>query len=130
MPTGFSVLSEIPEATAAMLDSRILSALNKYGHLIDYIHISDQYNGPIQQEDPSNLKQPEVKRMLMAGFNLPSSKDEMEETVALRVLVFYLMERLKRFHLSKEVLLCLLFQNFQLFFLFKLILVCHHAFIE
>lgn len=103
MPIGFSVLSEIPEATSAMLDSRILSALNKYGHLIDYIHISDQYNGIIQQEDPSNLKQPEVKRMLMAGFNLPTTKDEIEETVALRVLVFYLLERLKRFHLSKEV---------------------------
>lgn len=103
MPIGFSVLSEIPEATSAMLDSRILSALNSYGHLIDYIHISDQFNGPIQQEDPSNLKQPEVKRMLMIGFNLPTTKDEIEETVALRVLVFYLLERLKRFHLSKEV---------------------------
>lgn len=96
------VLSELPEATSAVLDSRVLATLNKYGHLIDYIHISDQYNGPIQQDDPSSLKQPEVKRVLMAGFNLPA-KDEIDEAIPLRVLVFYLLERLKRFRLSKEV---------------------------
>lgn len=101
VPTGFSVLSEIPEASAAMLDSRIISALNKFGHLIDYIHISDQYTGVVQQDDPSILKQPEVKKMLMAGFNLPTGND-MEAAMPLLVLVFYILERLKRFRLSKE----------------------------
>lgn len=101
VPSGFSVLSEIPEASAAMLDSRIVSALNKFGHLIDYIHITDQFTGAVQQEDPNQLKQPEVKRMLMAGFNLPPSSD-MEAAQPLLVLVFYILERLKRFRLSKE----------------------------
>lgn len=101
VPVGFSVLSEIPEATSNMLDPRVLTALNKYALLIDYIHISDQFSGPIQQEDPNNLKQPDVKRMLMAGFNLPSNCD-MESIKPLLVLVFYMMERLKRCRLSKE----------------------------
>jgi len=71
VPSGFNVLSELPEATAAMLDSRIITALAKFSNLIDYIHISDQYTGSIQQDNPTTLKQPEVKRMLMTGFNLP-----------------------------------------------------------
>lgn len=114
VPLGFTVLSEIPEASAAVLDSRLIAALNKYAHLIEFIHISDQYSGPVQpQEDSSSpqLKQPEVKRMLIAAFNLPSSKgrqhfdndDDMENSSkALLTLVFYMMERLKRFRLSRE----------------------------
>lgn len=102
VPNGFSVLSELPEATSAVLDSRVISALNKFSHLIDYIHISDQYTGAIQQEDPSSLKQPDVKKMLLAGFNLPPAND-MEAAKPLLVLMFYIIERLKRFRLSKEV---------------------------
>lgn len=102
VPSGFSVLSELPEATAAMLDSRIITALAKFANFIDHIHISDQYTGAIQQDDPSTLKQPEVRRMLMAGFNLPKNTD-IESVKPLLVLVFYILERLKRFRLSKEV---------------------------
>lgn len=101
VPSGFAVLSEIPEASSTMLDSRVLAALNKYGNYIDYIHISDQFCGPVQQEDPNNIKQPDVKKMLMAGFNLPKNCN-MESVKPLLVLVFYIMERLKRYRLSKE----------------------------
>ncbi|XP_037959958.1 coiled-coil domain-containing protein 47 [Teleopsis dalmanni] len=101
MPSGFSVLSEIPEATSAVLESRVVSALNKYQSYIDYIHISDQFSGPIQQEDANNLKQPETKSMLMAGFNLPTNV-EMETVKPLLILIFYLMERLKVYRMSKE----------------------------
>ncbi|XP_059619364.1 PAT complex subunit CCDC47 [Phlebotomus argentipes] len=101
VPLGFCVLSELPEASSGVLDSRLIAALNKYAPLIEYIHVSDQFCGVVQQEDPANLKQPEVKRMLMAGFNLPPNID-METAKPLLVLVFYLMERLKRFRLSKE----------------------------
>lgn len=116
VPSGFAVLSEIPEASAAVLDSRLIAALNKYANLIEFIHISDQYSGPVQpQEDTSSaqLKQPEVKRMLIAAFNLPSSSakrrqqfDSDEEfensSKALLTLVFYMMERIKRFRMSRE----------------------------
>ncbi|XP_055595174.1 PAT complex subunit CCDC47 [Uranotaenia lowii] len=98
---GYSLLSEIAEASSSLLDSRLIAALNKYAPLIEYIHVSDQYCGPIQQEDSSALKQPEVKRILHCGFNIPA-KTTMEEMKPLLVLVFYLMERIKRFRLSKE----------------------------
>lgn len=103
VPAGYSVLSEIPEASSAVLDTRLIAALNKYPNLVEYIHISDQFTGAIQQEDPSNLKQPDVKKMLIAAFNLPSPKDmDPEVTKPMLILVFYLMERMKRFRLSKE----------------------------
>lgn len=101
VPSGFSVLSEIPEASSTILDSRVIAALNKYGHLIDYIQISDQYCGVVQQDDPNQLKQAEVRKMLLVGLNLPQNVD-METTKPLLVLVFYIMERLKRYRLSKE----------------------------
>ncbi|XP_001850592.2 coiled-coil domain-containing protein 47 [Culex quinquefasciatus] len=98
---GYSLLSEIAEASSSLLDSRLVAALNKFSHLIEYIHVSDQYSGPIQQEDPNTLKQPEVKRILHCGFNMPAKLD-MEEMKPLLVLVLYLMERVRRFRLSKE----------------------------
>lgn len=88
-----------------MLDGRIVAALIKYAPLIDYIHISDQFSGPVQQEDPAVLKQPDVRRMLMCGFNVPKSSaasSDVDATTPLLVLVFYLLERLKRYRLSKE----------------------------
>lgn len=101
MPTGFVVLSEIPEATSAILENRVITALSKYQQFIDYIHISDQFSGPIQQDETTSLKQPETKPVLMAGFNLPKDGD-MEAVKPLLILIFYLMERLKVLRISKE----------------------------
>ena len=42
LPAGFVVMSEIPEVTAAMLDSKMIAILNKYPELVDSIHFSDQ----------------------------------------------------------------------------------------
>lgn len=102
VPSGFGVLSEIPEATSAILESRVITALNKYQSYIDYLHISDQFSGPVQQEEGSTLKQPETKAVLLAGFNLPKHA-EMETIKPLLLLIFYLMERLKTYRMSKEV---------------------------
>lgn len=102
MPNGFTVLSEISEASSTILDSRVLAAFDKWGHMIDYIYVSDQHNGAIPQEDTSaQLKLPEVKQYLMFGFNLPKA-NEMESTKPLLVLVFYLLEKIRRYRLSKE----------------------------
>lgn len=85
-----------------MLDSRVLAALTKWGHLIDYIYISDQHNGALPQEDASaQLKMPDVKQNLMFGFNLPKAND-IESAKPLLVLVFYLLEKIRRYRLSKE----------------------------
>lgn len=50
LPTGFYVMSEIAEATSAVLDTRVLQAFTKYAQYIDYIHVSDQFSGAKQQE--------------------------------------------------------------------------------
>ena len=50
LPSGFLIMSEIPEATSAILDTRVIQAFSKYAQYIDYIHISDQFSGPKQQE--------------------------------------------------------------------------------
>jgi hypothetical protein len=50
LPSGFCVMSEISEATSAILDNKVLQAINKYTNYVDYIHISDQYSGLKQQE--------------------------------------------------------------------------------
>lgn len=50
LPSGFYVMSEIAEAASAILDTRVLQAFSKFAQYIDYIHISDQFSGPKQQE--------------------------------------------------------------------------------
>lgn len=102
VPNGLSVLSEIPEATSAILENRVIITLTKYQQYIDYLHISDQFSGPVQQEDANTLKQPDTKPILWAGFNLPR-EGNMEAVKPLLVLIFYLMERLKTYRMSKEV---------------------------
>lgn len=79
----------------------MIAALEKYNNFIEYIHISDQFCGFVQQDDPNQLRQQEVKRILNCGFNIPQNIG-IESSKPLLILTFYLMERLKRFHLSKE----------------------------
>ncbi|XP_077303030.1 PAT complex subunit CCDC47 isoform X2 [Arctopsyche grandis] len=106
LPESFSVLSEIGEATQAIFDQRVCAAIEKFGHLIDYIHISDQYSGPKQTEETSSTKLPECQRVLLMGVTLPcvvAGIDKGCEAVApVLTLLFYMMEKLKRFRLSKE----------------------------
>ncbi len=101
LPAGFSVLSELPEATAAIIDSRIIAVLNKSNQLIDSIHISDQYSGPVLQEEQQAVKS-ETKKMLIVTYFF-SEKTDMEDLRQLMQLVIYLIEKLKRFKLSREV---------------------------
>nr|CAD7448406.1 unnamed protein product [Timema bartmani] len=106
LPGGFSLLCEIAEVASAMLDSRVVAALNKYAEQIDYIHISDQYAGHKQPEDASLTKLPDVKRVMLFGFNIQSkgpTTQTMEDMKPLLQLVFYFMEKLRRFRLSKEL---------------------------
>jgi hypothetical protein len=50
LPSNFSILSEIVEVAASLLDPRIVAAINKYADVIDYIHFSDQFSGAKQPE--------------------------------------------------------------------------------
>ncbi|XP_046752759.1 PAT complex subunit CCDC47 [Diprion similis] len=107
LPVGFYVMSEIAEAASAILDTRVLQAFTKYAPYIDYIHISDQFSGPKQQEDASQLNMPEVKRVLLVGLNInikgrTSTPEAQEQMRPLLQLTFYLLDKLRRFKLSKE----------------------------
>lgn len=103
LPNGFSILSEINEASAAVIDSRIIAVLNKYSQLIDSIHISDQFSGPVlQDQDTQQIAKPETKRMLIVTYVF-TDKTDMEDLQQLMQLVIYLIDKLKRFKLSREV---------------------------
>jgi Protein of unknown function (DUF1682) len=84
------VFSEIAEATATILDSRVLAILNKYGDIMDYIHVSDQYCDNQQGDGEPQLKKPTVKKMLIISFFLPD-KTEMEDLRPLLQLVIYMI---------------------------------------
>ncbi|CAH1376641.1 hypothetical protein MTP99_018039 [Tenebrio molitor] len=106
IPASFNVMSEISEATSAMLDSKVVAVLNKFTDLVDYIHFSDQYSGPKQQEDTGVLKLPDNQKVLMFGFNMPlkgvSLEEAMNQLKPLLIMVFYCMEKVKKYRLSKE----------------------------
>ncbi|KAK9506244.1 hypothetical protein O3M35_008214 [Rhynocoris fuscipes] len=106
LPSQFSVLSEIGEVSLAMLDSKVTAVLNRHTDLIDYIHFSDQFSGPKQQEETNLTKLPTTKKVLLFGFNIPikgrSVQEAIEMTKPLMNLVFYCMEKVKRYRLSKE----------------------------
>ncbi|KAL1122205.1 hypothetical protein AAG570_003610 [Ranatra chinensis] len=106
LPSQFNVMSEMGEITSAMLDSKMASFIAKNATLIDYIHFSDQFSGPKQQEETTVTKLPPTKKVLLFGFNMPTKgrtvQDAMDAMKPLMSLVFYSMEKVKRFRLSKE----------------------------
>lgn len=103
---SYNVMSEIAEASSAMLDSKIMAVFNKYAHFIDYIHFSDQYSGVKQPDDNGALKLPDTKKMLLFGFNIPVKgmpvNEAMEQMKPLMNMVFYCVDKVKRYRLSKE----------------------------
>ncbi|KAK6629849.1 hypothetical protein RUM43_003669 [Polyplax serrata] len=106
VPENFSIMSEIGEATSAMLDSKILAVLNKYSNVIEYLHFSDQFSGPKQPEESNVTKLPEVKKVLIFHYNIPikghATQEAMEQMKPLLQLVFHCMDKVKRYKLSKE----------------------------
>ncbi|KAG8185618.1 hypothetical protein JTE90_026082 [Oedothorax gibbosus] len=106
VPDNFVMMSELGEAASAMLDSKLITVLQKFPDSIDYIHFSDQFSGPKAQEDTQLTKLPDTKKMLIFGFSIPgkgkTTPEIMENLKPLLQLVFYSVEKVKRFHLSKE----------------------------
>ena len=107
--SNYSIMSEIPEVTVAMLDSKLSAVLSKYPDVIDSIHFSDQYTGlkPTDTEQaPTEL--PTGKKVLIFTFNLDTTtkgilpEETAEAIKPMMMLVFYFIEKIKRFHLSRE----------------------------
>lgn len=104
--TNYVMMNEIGEVAGAILDSKIVSLLNKYPDAIQYIHISDQYSGYRLNEDAPLVKFPDRRRIMMFGFKYPNSgnttAEDIESFKPLLQMVFYLIEKVRRFRLSRE----------------------------
>ncbi|XP_049950315.1 PAT complex subunit CCDC47 isoform X3 [Schistocerca serialis cubense] len=106
LPASFNLLSEIAEASSALLDSKVVNVIKTHADMIDYIHFSDQYSGPKQPDDANLTKLPETKKVLLFNFNMivkgRQIDEAMEQMKPLMMLVIYCMEKVKRFRLSRE----------------------------
>merc|ERR1719400_1503665 len=89
-----------------MLDAKIVSMFRKFPEHIDTIHFSDQYTGPKPADDQQPLELPQGKQVLIFVFNLLTKdktlEDAVEETKPLMQLVFYCLDKVKRYKLSRE----------------------------
>ncbi|KAK7575547.1 hypothetical protein V9T40_011833 [Parthenolecanium corni] len=105
LPSVFNVMTEVNEVAVSFFDAKTVAAFSKYCDLIEYVHISDRYSGSKSPEDDP-AKPLEYKRMFLVGFSIPdngkTAEDIMEYMHPLMNLVFYWLEKVKRFRLSKE----------------------------
>ncbi|KAG1694146.1 Coiled-coil domain-containing protein 47 [Nymphon striatum] len=105
LPSNLIMLSELGEVSSAILDSKMIAVINRHPNALDYIHISDQYSGAKVQEEVTPTKLPDTKRVMIFNFNLPNSQgraEDMEAMKPLLQLVFYMIDKVKRFRLSRE----------------------------
>ena len=124
LPSNYFIMSEVAEVASAMLDAKIVSMFRKFPDVIDTIHFSDQFTGPKPTDDQQPLELPQgkqvsnsknlvgpnidpfLRQVLIFVFNL-LTKDKtleqaIEETKPLMQLVFYCMDKVKRYKLSRE----------------------------
>uniref|UniRef100_A0A914V8L4 PAT complex subunit CCDC47 n=1 Tax=Plectus sambesii TaxID=2011161 RepID=A0A914V8L4_9BILA len=106
LPASFTIFSEISEATTSMIDPRVTQVINKYEECIDYIHFSDQYSGLKPQEGETQTRLPESANVLVFGFNIPgkmgASERHIEQIKPLLSMVFYCLDKVRRYRLSRE----------------------------
>lgn len=100
LPSSFAIYAEIAE-TLSLIDTGTQQFIKKYEKYIEYFHFSDQYSGAKSQDDtPARL--PNTSPTLFFSFFLLG--DEENENVYKNLLnfTFLLIERVRRYRLSKE----------------------------
>lgn len=106
LPSTYQLLSEIGEATAAVLDKRVCHILTKYEGFVEYIHFSDMFSGPKSQEETTPQKMPNSKPVLIFCFNVPgrgrTSTSDMEGMKPLMQMIFHCIDKVSRMQLSKD----------------------------
>ncbi|VDM23960.1 unnamed protein product [Hydatigera taeniaeformis] len=106
LPEGMIVLSEIGEATAAILNQTVLKVINDHQSAIEYIYISDQYSGPkASMEDLKPPKPEDVQKVLIFSFICEKLGLDEKDVDGMRPLfnfVFYLIEKTRKLRLGKE----------------------------
>jgi len=106
IPGNYFIMSEVAEVASAMLDAKMVSMFRKFPDAIDTIHFSDQFTGPKPSDDQQPLELAQGKQVLIFVFNLIAKENSLEEAVEetkpLMQLVFYCLEKVKRYKLSRE----------------------------
>jgi len=106
IPGNYFIMSEVAEVASAMLDAKLMSMFKKYPEAIESIHFSDQYTGPKPTDDQQPLELPVGKQVLIFVFNILNKDKTMEEAIEdmkpLMLLVFYCLDKVKRYKLSRE----------------------------
>lgn len=106
IPGNYFIMSEVAEVASAMLDAKLMSMFKKYPEAIETIHFSDQYTGPKPTDDQQPLDLPVGKQVLIFVFNILNKDKTMEEAIEdmkpLMLLVFYCLDKVKRYKLSRE----------------------------
>lgn len=106
LPSNYFIMSEVAEVASAMLDAKIVSMFRKFPDAIDTIHFSDQFTGPKPADDQQPLELPQGKQVLIFVFNLLTKdrtlEQAIEDTKPLMQLVFYCLDKVKRYKLSRE----------------------------
>jgi len=107
VPGSYFIMSEVAEVASAMLDAKLVSMFKKFPDAIDTIHFSDQYTGPKPPDDQLPMELPQGKKVLIFVFNLLQGKNKtleeaIEETKPMMQLVFYCLDKVRRYKLSRE----------------------------
>ncbi|VDD80802.1 unnamed protein product [Mesocestoides corti] len=107
LPEPFLVLSEIPDATAAILNPTVCKLVTDHQSSIEYLYFSDQYSGPKgSSEELKPPKPEEVQKVLIFSFKIgctnASPQKDMESIKPLFNFVFYMIEKARKLRLSKE----------------------------
>jgi hypothetical protein len=100
LPASFGIYAEISETTLSLIDTSVVQFIKKYEKYIDYFHFSDQYSGAKPQEENFS-RLPDTSPTLIFSYNLFDDADE-EVDHALMSFTFFMVERLRRYRLSKE----------------------------
>jgi len=106
IPGTYFIMSEVAEVASAMMDAKLVSMFRKFPEAIDTIHFSDQYTGPKPADDQQPLELPQGKNVLIFVFNILAKdrplEEAIEDTKPLMMLVFYCLDKVKRYKLSRE----------------------------
>jgi len=106
IPGSYFIMSEVAEVASAMLDAKLVSMFRKYPEAIDTIHFSDQYTGVKPADDQQPLELPQGKNVLIFVFNILAKdrplEEAIEDTKPLMLLVFYCLDKVKKYKLSRE----------------------------
>ena len=109
LPEKFVLMSEISEVSTALIDPKLVAMLNKFPDHIESVHFSDQFTGHKSgddQQQQSSAELPEAKKVMIFTFNILTKDTPIDEATdnmkPLMLLVFYFMDKMKRFRLSRE----------------------------